>query len=111
MKWHYTEGKLHVDVDGTKHQFTLEDIIKQSSAYRERRNKTIITFIVSSLLVMGLQLMGAGIPKDQNLYFYIGYFLTPCVLGGIIATIVSVYIRFTKKEGSELDTMFQNNPS
>jgi len=111
MEWHYTEGKLHVDVDGTKHQFSLEDIIKESSAYKDRRKKTIIAFFASSLSFMSLQLWGAGVPIEQNLYFYIGYFLTPFTFGGVIAIFVYLYIKFSKKELTELDSMFQNNIS
>ena len=111
MKWHYTEGKLHVDVDGSKHQFTLEDIIKESSAYKERRKKTIIAFVISFISFISLQLAGGGVPVDQNLYFYIGYFLTPCLFGAVIAGLVSLYIKMTKKEVSELDTMFQKKLS
>ena len=109
MKWHYTDGIIHLEIDGIKHQFTLEDVIKQSSAYKERRKKTVIVFFAGSLMFMSLQLMGGGIPVNKDIFYYIGYFLTPFMFGGIIAILVSIYIKFTKREVSELDTILKEN--
>ena len=50
---------------------------------------------------------GGGIPVNQDIYFYIGYFLTPVIIAGVFSSLVFLFLKFRKKEFSKLDMMFQ----
>ena len=54
-----------------------------------------------------LQLYGGGIPKEQDMYFYIGYFATPLIIAGFISFLAFIFLKYKKKEASKLDSMFQ----
>ena len=109
MLWYYTEGHLTVKVDGEEHKFSLEELISSSSTYKERRKKIQTTFTVSLLIIGGLQYAGGGLPLNKDLYFYIGYMATPVFLSAFISSLTYVYLKYIKKELSELDTMFTEN--
>ena len=107
MHWYYTEGELTVKIEGEEHKFSLEQLIRDSSVYKVRRKKVQLCFIILLSVAMGMQLYGGGIPVNQDIYFYIGYFLTPVIIAGIFSSLVFLFLKFRKKEFSKLDTMFQ----
>ena len=98
LNWYYTEGELTLKVDGDEHKFSLEDLIAGSSAYKERRKKVQAVFLVSLILTLSLQLFGGGIPSGQDLYFYVGYFITPVLISSLISFISYLLFRLRKKE-------------
>ena len=111
MHWYYTEGELTVKIDGEEHKFSLEELIHGSSEYRERRKKSQMTFVFLFFLILGLQLYGGGVPSEQNMYFYIGYFATPIFISGLVSFFYFLFLKFRKKEVSQLDSMFQERIS
>ena len=111
MHWYYTEGELTVKIDGEEHKFSLEELIRGSSEYRERRKKSQMVFVSLFFLILGLQLYGGGVPSEQNMYFYIGYFATPFFISGLFSFFYFLFLKFRKKEVSQLDSMFQEHIS
>lgn len=107
MYWYYSEGELTVKLEGEEHKFSLEQLIRDSSAYKERRRTTKIVFSTSFFATLLLQLYGGGIPKEQDMYFYIGYFATPLIIAGFISFLAFIFLKYKKKEASKLDSMFQ----
>ena len=107
MHWYYTEGELTVKIEGEEHKFSLEQLIRDSSVYKVRRKKVQLCFIILLSVAMGMQLYGGGIPVNQDIYFYIGYFLTPVIIAGVFSSLVFLFLKFRNKEFSKLDTMFQ----
>lgn len=45
------------------------------------------TWSIGILIILCLQLLGGGIPEDQNTYFYMGYFSVPLLLSFFITFI------------------------
>lgn len=111
MHWYYTEGELTLKVDGEEHKFSLEELISSSSAYKERRRKVKTVFILSLLLTTSLQLFGGGIPTDQNIYFYVGYFATPIIISTIFSFLTYLLLRFIKKEVRTMDSILKGHIS
>ena len=87
MHWYYTEGELTVKIEGEEHKFSLEQLIRDSSVYKVRRKKVQLCFIILLSEAMGMQLYGGGIPVNQDIYFYIGYFLTPVIIAGVFSSL------------------------
>ena len=111
MHWYYTEGYLTVKVDGEEHKFSLEELIASSSVYKERRRKVQIVFFLSLVTIVSMQYFGGGLPADQNIYFYIGYFATPLFVSGLLSFLSYLYFRYSKKEINKLDSMFKEHLS
>jgi len=107
MYWYYSEGELTVKLEGEEHKFSLEQLIRDSSAYKERIRTTKIVFSALFFATLLLQLYGGGIPKEQDMYFYIGYFATPLIIAGFISFITYIFLKYKKKEASKLESMFQ----
>ena len=107
MYWYYTEGELTVKVDGEEHKFSLEQLIQDSSFYKERRTKVQIAFFSLVSVTLGLQLYGGGVPTEQDLYFYVGYFSTPVIIAGFFSFLYYLIISSKNKDFSKLDTMFK----
>ena len=111
MHWYYTEGELTLKVDGKEHKFSLEELISNSSVYKERRKKVQAVFLVSLILTLSLQLFGGGIPSGQDLYFYVGYFITPVLISSLISFISYLLFRLRKKEVSTMDSILKEHIS
>ena len=109
MHWYYTEGFLTLKVDGKEHKFSLEELISSSDAYKKRRKKVQVVFILTLALIGSLQFMGGGLPSDKDLYFYIGYLATPLLLAGLIAFFSYLYFRFSSGEINKLDSMLNKH--
>tara|TARA_B100000029_G_C17484967_1_gene926888 strand:- start:778 stop:1113 length:336 start_codon:yes stop_codon:yes gene_type:complete len=107
MYWYYSEGELTVKLDGEEHKFSLEQLIRDSSAFKERRRTIKIVFSTLFFSTLFLQLYGGGIPKQQDIYFYIGYFATPLFIAGFVSFLAYAFLKYKKKEVSKLDSMFQ----
>ena len=105
INWYYTEGELTLKVDGDEHRFSLEDLIASSSVFKERRKKVQTIFLFSLLSIGAMQFFGGGMPSGQSAYFYIGYFATPLIFSGIIAFLSYLYVRYSKKKISELESI------
>ena len=108
INWYYTEGELTLKIDGDEHRFSLEDLIAGSSVSKERRKKVQTIFLFSLLLISAMQFFGGGMPSDQSAYFYIGYFATPLIFSGIIAFLSYLYVRYSKKKISELESIVKD---
>ena len=108
INWYYTEGELTLKVDGDEHRFSLEDLIAGSSVFKERRKKVQTVFLFSLLLIGSMQFFGGGMPSGQSAYFYIGYFATPLIFSGIIAFLSYLYVRYSKKKISEIESIFKD---
>ena len=111
MHWYYTEGELTLKVDGKEHRFSLQELIASSSVYQERRKKVRTVFFVTLLLTGTLQLYGGGIPTNEDLYFYVGYFATPLIISGIISFVAYLSLRFSKKEFRTMDSILREHLS
>ena len=111
MRWYYTEGELTLKVDGKEHRFSLQELIASSSVYQERRKKVRTVFFVTLLLTGTLQLYGGGIPTNEDLYFYVGYFATPLIISGIISFVAYLSLRFSKKEFRTMDSILREHLS
>ena len=108
INWYYTEGELTLKVDGDEHRFSLEDLIAGSSAYKERRKKVLAVFLFSLLLIGSMQFLGGGMPSDQSAYFYIGYFATPLIFSGMLAFLSYLYLRYSKKRITQLESVVKD---
>ena len=111
MHWYYTEGELTLKVDEKEHRFSLQELIASSSVYKERRKKVRTVFFVTLLLTGTLQLYGGGIPTNEDLYFYVGYFATPLIISGIISFVAYLSLRFSKKEFRTMDSILREHLS
>ena len=111
MHWYYTEGELTLKVEDEEHKFSLEELIASSSIYRERRKKVQAIFLVSLVAIGSLQLIGGGIPADQDIYFYVGYFVTPLIISVFISSLAYLFFRVTKKEISTMDSILKEHLS
>ncbi len=109
MHWYYTEGQLTVNIDDKEHKFSLEELISSSLIYKERRKKVSTLFVGFLLLIGGLQYMGGGFPPGKDMYFYVGYLITPVLFSGILSFAYFVYLRYAKKEKSGLDSILKEN--
>jgi len=109
MHWYYTEGQLTVNIDDKEHKFSLEELISNSLAYKERRKKVLKVFLFSLLLIGSLQYIGGGFPSDKDIYFYIGYLTTPVIFASMLAFVSYIYLRYMKKKVTRLDSIFEEN--
>ena len=107
MYWYYSEGELTVKLDGEEHKFSLDQLIRDSSVYKERRRIVKITFISLFFAALFMQLYGGGIPEGQDIYFYVGYFATPLIIAGFFSFFTFIFLKYKKKEFSKLDAMFR----
>ena len=82
-------------VDSEEHKFSLEDLIASSSVYKERKKKIQTVFVIALLIIGAVQYFGGGLPSGQNVYFYIGYIVTPVFFAGIIASFSFFYFLLT----------------
>ena len=108
INWYYTEGELTLKVDGDEHRFSLEDLIAGSSVFKERRKKVQTVFLFSLLLIGSMQFFGGGMPSGQSAYFYIGYFATPLIFSGMLAFLSYLYLRYSKKKITQLESIVKN---
>ena len=53
-----------------------------------------------------MQSYGGELPADASVYFYIGYFATPLIISGVIASIAYVLMRKPPKQVRKLNTYF-----
>ena len=104
INWYYTEGELTLKVDGDEHKFSLEELLAGSSVFKERRKKVLTVFLFSLLLIGAMQFFGGDMPSGQSAYFYIGYFATPLIFAGIIASLSYFYYRVSKKKINKLES-------
>ena len=111
MRWYYTEGELTLKVDRKEHRFSLQELIASSSVYQERRKKVRTVFLATLLLTGALQLYGGGVPTNEDLYFYIGYFATPLIISGIISFLAYLPLRYSKKEIRTMDSILREHLS
>ena len=77
MYWYYSEGELTVKLDGEEHKFSLDQLIRDSSVYKERRRLVKITFISLFFATLFMQLYGGGIPEGQDHLFLYRLFYYP----------------------------------
>ena len=108
INWYYTECELTLKVDGDEHKFSIENLIAGSSAFKERRKKVQTVFLFSLLLIGLMQFFGGGMPSGQSAYFYIGYFATPLIFSGIIAFLSYLYLRYSKKKITQLESIIKD---
>ena len=108
INWYYTEGELTLKVDGDEHRFSLEDLIAGSSVSKERRKKVQTVFLFSLLLISAMQFFGGGMPSGQSAYFYIGYFATPLIFAGMLAFLSYLYLRYSKKKITKLESIVKD---
>ena len=111
LNWYYTEGQLTLKVDREEHKFSLEDLIASSMVYKERRKKIQKVFIIALLLIGAFQYFGGGFPSGQDVYFYIGYVVTPVFFAGIIASFSFFYFKYSRKEIIKLDSILKEHLS
>ena len=111
LNWYYTEGQLTLKVDSEEHKFSLEDLIASSSVYKERKKKIQMVFVIALLLIGALQYFGGGFPSGQDIYFYIGYIVTPVFFAGIISSFSFFYFKYSKKEIIKLDSILKEHLS
>ena len=109
MHWYYTEGELTLKVDEKEHRFSLQELIASSSVYKERRKKVRTVFFVTLLLTGTLQLYGGGIPTNEDLYFYVGYFATPLIIAGVISFLSYLWLRLNKREVNTMDAILKKH--
>ena len=108
MKWSYTNGKLNVSSDDKDQQFLLRELIEEASRHQAYRKKIIALFLALSLILFAMQSYGGELPTDASAYFYIGYFATPIIISGLIASIVYWLMRKPPKQVRRLNTYFQD---
>ena len=108
INWYYTEGELTLKVDGDEHRFSLEDLIAGSSVFKERRKKVQTVFLFSLILIGSMQFFGVGMPSGQSAYFYIGYFATPLIFSGMLAFLSYLYLRYSKKRITQLESVVKD---
>ena len=111
LNWYYTEGQLTLKVDSEEHKFSLEDLISSSTVYKDRRKKIQKVFALALLLIGGIQYFGGGLPAGQNVYFYVGYIVTPVFFAGVIASFSFFYFKYSKKEIIKLDSILKEHLS
>ena len=111
LNWYYTEGQLTLKVDSKEHKFSLEDLIASSSVYKERKKKIQTVFVIALLLIGGFQYFGGGLPSGQDLYFYVGYIVTPVFFAGVIGSFSFFYFKYSKKEIIKLDSILKEHLS
>tara|TARA_B100001123_G_C14851839_1_gene844402 strand:- start:312 stop:650 length:339 start_codon:yes stop_codon:yes gene_type:complete len=109
MHWYYTEGQLTVNIDDKEHKFSLEELISNSLAYKERRKKVVKVFMFSLLIIGSLQYIGGGLPSNKDMYFYIGYLATPMIFASMLAFVSYIYFKYMKKKVTRLDSIFEEN--
>ena len=105
INWYYTEGELTLKGEGDEHRYSLEDIIAGSSVFKEWRKKVQTVFLFSLLLIGAMQFFGGGMPSNESAYFYIGYFTTPFIFAGILAFLSYLYLRYSKKKITQLESI------
>ena len=108
MKWSYTNGKLNVSSDDKDQQFLLQELIEEASRHQAYRKKIIALFLILSLILYLMQSYGGELPADASVYFYIGYFATPLIISGVIASIAYVLMRKPPKQVRKLNTYFED---
>ena len=111
LNWYYTEGQLNLKVDSEEHKFSLEDLISSSSVYKVRRKKIQKVFAFALLVIGSMQYFGGGLPSGQDVYFYIGYIVTPVFFAGVIASFSFFYFKYSKKEIIKLDSILKEHLS
>ena len=111
LNWYYTEGQLTLKVDSEEHKFSLEDLISSSSVYKERRKKIQKVFAFALLIIGSMQYFGGGLPSGQDVYFYVGYIVTPVFFAGVIASFSFFYFKYSKKEIIKLDSILKEHLS
>ena len=108
MKWSYTNGKLNVSSDDKDQQFLLQELIEEASRHQAYRKKIIALFLTLSLILYLMQSYGGELPANASVYFYIGYFATPLIISGVIASIAYVLMRKPPKQVRKLNTYFED---
>ena len=98
-------------VDSEEHKFSLEDLIASSSVYKERKKKIRTVFVIALLIIGAVQYFGGGLPSGQDLYFYVGYIVTPVFFAGVIASFSFFYFKYSKKEIIKLDSILKEHLS
>ena len=111
LSWYYTEGQLTLKVDREEHKFSLEDLIASSFVYKERKKKIKMVFVIALLIIGSFQYFGGGLPSGQDVYFYIGYIVTPVFFAGIIASFSFFYFKYSRKEIIKLDSILKEHLS
>ena len=108
MKWSYTNGKLNVSSEDIDQQFTLQELIEEASRHQAYRKKILALFLVISFILFFMQSYGGELPVDASIYFYIGYFSTPLMISGLIASIIYVVMRRPPKQVRKLNNYFKD---
>ena len=111
LNWYYTEGQLILKVDSKEHKFSLEDLIASSSVYKERKKKIQMVFVIALLIIGAFQYFGGGLPSGEDIYFYIGYIVTPVFFAGIVASFSFFYFKYSRKEIIKLDSILKEHLS
>jgi len=107
MKWFYTEGKLTVSSDEEERKFLLSDLLTETS-HREKITsitKMFFFFILVALCV--LQFSFVEFPKEEGVYFYIGYLSTPLLISIIPSVLLFVILKNRRKEVKALVKIFK----
>ncbi len=108
MKWSYTNGKLNVSSDDKDQQFLLQELIEEASRHQIYKKKIVSLFMIISLILFFMQSYGGELPVDASIYFYIGYFSTPLMISGLIASIIYVVMRRPPKQVRKLNNYFKD---
>ena len=108
MKLSYTNCKLNVSSDDKDQQFILQELIEEASRHQIYKKKIVSFFIIISLILFFMQSYGGELPVDASIYFYIGYFSTPLIISGLIASIIYVVMRRPPKQVRKLNNYFKD---
>ncbi len=107
MKWFYTEGKLTVSSDEEEHKFLLSDLLTETSHREKVISITRIAFFLILVALCVLQFSFVEFPKNQGVYFYIGYLSTPLSISVILSALIFVILKNRRKEGKALIRIFK----
>ena len=108
MKWSYTNGKLNGRADDVVQQFTLQELIEESSRHQAYRKKIVGLFLFISLILYFMQSYGGDIPANASIYFYVGYLSTPLFISGFISSICYVLMRKPPRQVRRLNKYFKD---
>ena len=62
----------------------------------------------TAVILLVMQSYGGELPVDASIYFYIGYFSTPLMISGLIASIIYVVMRRPPKQVRKLNNYFKD---
>ena len=108
MKWSYTNGKLNVSSDEADQQFLLKELIEEAYRHQAYQKKIIFLFVLLTILLFLMQSYGGDLPSNASAYFYVGYFTTPLIISGLIASVTYLLMRKPPKQVRKLNKYFKD---